>query len=148
MLFPFVERQRGNVKYHTYIVAVLTCVSACMLVCACVHACVHTYVCVCVCVCVHVRVCVCMCHYDLTRGRSGRGGCLAPGSLLCSESPQPSEIHSGLEETVVGSKVRVHLVQSAHAHIHVHMHAYTHTGLAGGGARGNKGISGRQQELE
>ena len=86
-----------------------------------------------------------MCHYDLTRGRSGRGGCLAPGSLLCSESPQPSEIHSGLEETVVGSKVRVHLVQSAHVHIHVHMHAYTHTGR---GARGNKGISGRQQELE
>ena len=75
-----------------------------------------------------------MCHYDLTRGRSGRGGCLAPGSLLCSESPQPSEIHSGLEETVVGSKVRVHLVQSAHVHIHVHTHAYTHTGR---GARGN-----------
>ena len=132
------------------------CVHACVCMCACVRASIHVRVCVCVCgvhvcACVHacmctcVCVCVCMCHYDLTRGRSGRGGCLAPGSLPCSESPQPSEIHSDLEETVVGSKVKVHLVQSAHVHIHVHMHAYTHTGW---GARENKGISGRQQELE
>ena len=79
--------------------------------------------CVRVCVCVCVCVSVCVCHYDCTQRKSGRGGCLAPGSLPCSESPQPSEIHSGLEETVVGSKVRVHLVQSAHAYIHEHMHA-------------------------
>ena len=67
--------------------------------CACMHACMHA------------------CDYDLTQEKSGRGGCLARGSLLCLESPQPSEIHSGLEETVVGSKVRVHLIQHAHVHI-------------------------------